>query len=93
LKKPTQRGKKFFLTSNLLPHNDKVRTYLRDIEPVIAMKPDALIMADPGLIMMVRRSGREVCDSPLGAGQHRELHATVKFWQRWAWRASFCRAS
>ncbi|MFY7905469.1 MAG: U32 family peptidase, partial [Burkholderiaceae bacterium] len=29
-----QRGKKFFLTSNLLPHNDKVRTYLRDIEPI-----------------------------------------------------------
>ena len=26
------RGKKFFLTSNLLPHNDKVRTYMRDIE-------------------------------------------------------------
>ena len=48
------RGKKFFLTSNLLPHNDKVRTYIRDIEPIIAMKPDALIMADPGLIMMVR---------------------------------------
>ena len=44
------RGKKFFVTSNLLPHNDKVRTYLRDIEPVIAMQPDALIMADPGQI-------------------------------------------
>ncbi|MBN4836358.1 U32 family peptidase, partial [Enterobacter hormaechei] len=25
------RGKKFYVTSNLLPHNDKVRTYLRDI--------------------------------------------------------------
>ena len=35
-------------------HNSKVRTYLKDIEPVIAMKPDALIMSDPGLIMMVR---------------------------------------
>ena len=31
---------------------------MADIEPVIAMKPDALIMADPGLIMMVRESGR-----------------------------------
>ena len=29
------RGKKFFVTSNLIAHNDKVRTYLRDIEPVI----------------------------------------------------------
>ena len=32
------RGKKFFVTSNLLPHNDKVRTYLRDIEPVIGRR-------------------------------------------------------
>ena len=47
-------GKKFFLVSNVLPHNAKVKTYLEDITPVIALKPDALIMADPGLIMMVR---------------------------------------
>ena len=25
------RGKKFFVTSNLIAHNDKIRTYLRDI--------------------------------------------------------------
>jgi hypothetical protein len=30
-----QRGKKFFVTSNLIAHNDKVRTYLRDIEPIV----------------------------------------------------------
>jgi len=35
------RGKKLFVTSNLIAHNDKVRTYLRDIEPIIALKPDA----------------------------------------------------
>ena len=49
-----------FVISNLLPHNDKVRTYLRDIAPVIAIRPDALIMADPGLIMMVRERWPEV---------------------------------
>ena len=47
-------GKKFYLTSNLMPHNSKVKTYIRDLEPVIELGPDALIMADPGLIMMVR---------------------------------------
>ena len=31
------RGKKFFVTSNLIAHNDKVRTYLRDLEPVVAL--------------------------------------------------------
>ena len=47
-------GKKFYLTSNLMPHNSKVKTYIRDLEPVIELGPDALIMADPGLIMMVK---------------------------------------
>ena len=33
------RGKKFFVTSNLIAHNDKVRTYLRDLEPVVRSRP------------------------------------------------------
>jgi len=76
-----ERGKKFFVTSNLLPHNDKVRTYLRDIEPVIAMKPDALIMADPGLIMMVRERWPEV-PIHLSVQANTVNWAAVKFWQR-----------
>ena len=27
--------------SNLIAHNDKVRAYLRDIRPIIELKPDA----------------------------------------------------
>ena len=75
------RGKKFFLTSNLLPHNDKVRTYMRDIEPVIAMGPDALIMADPGLIMMVREKWPEVAIH-LSVQANTVNYMAVKFWQR-----------
>jgi putative protease len=75
------RGKKFFVTSNLLPHNDKVRTYLRDIEPVIAMKPDALIMADPGLIMMVREKWPEM-PIHLSVQANTVNWAAVKFWQK-----------
>jgi putative protease len=76
-----QRGKKFFVTSNLLPHNDKVRTYMRDIEPVIALKPDALIMADPGLIMMVREKWPEVAIH-LSVQANTVNWAAVKFWQK-----------
>jgi putative protease len=79
------RGKKFFVTSNLLPHNDKVRTYLRDIEPVIALKPDALIMADPGLIMMVReRMEKDWPEVPihLSVQANTVNWAAVKFWQK-----------
>ena len=75
------RGKKFFLTSNLIAHNDKVRTYLRDIEPIIAMKPDAMIMADPGLIMMVKEKWPDQVIH-LSVQANTTNHATVKFWQK-----------
>ena len=75
------RGKKLFVTSNLLPHNDKVRTYLRDIEPIIAMHPDGLIMADPGLIMMVREKWPEV-PIHLSVQANTVNYAAVKFWQK-----------
>ena len=47
-------GKLFFLASNIAPHNSKLKTYIKDLEPIIDMRPDALIMSDPDLIMMVR---------------------------------------
>jgi putative protease len=75
------RGKKFFVTSNLIAHNDKVRTYLRDIEPVIACKPDAFIMADPGLIMMVKEKWPET-EIHLSVQANTTNYATVKFWQQ-----------
>src|SRR5210317_966646 len=51
IKEAHEQGKKFFLASNVIPHNSKVKTYLDDIAPIIELNPDALIMADPGLIM------------------------------------------
>ena len=75
------RGKKFFVTSNLIAHNDKVRTYLRDIEPVIACQPDAFIMADPGLIMMVKEKWPET-EIHLSVQANTTNWATVKFWQK-----------
>ena len=76
-----QRGRKFFVTSNLIAHNDKVRTYLRDIEPIVALKPDALIMADAGLIMQVREKWPEV-PIHLSVQANTTNWAAVKFWQR-----------
>ncbi|GJL74034.1 tRNA 5-hydroxyuridine modification protein YegQ [Nitrosomonas sp.] len=74
-------GKKFFVASNLMPHNAKVKTYLADMEPVIAMKPDALIMADPGLIMMVREKWPDV-PVHLSVQANTVNYMGVKFWQK-----------
>ncbi|MBY0377171.1 MAG: tRNA 5-hydroxyuridine modification protein YegQ [Gammaproteobacteria bacterium] len=74
------RNKLFFVASNLLPHNAKVKTYLADMEPVIEMKPNALIMADPGLIMMVREKWPEV-PIHLSVQANTVNYAGVKFWK------------
>ena len=74
------RGKKFFVASNISPHNAKVKTYMADMEPVINMKPDALIMSDPGLIMMVREKWPEM-PIHLSVQANTVNFATVKFWQ------------
>jgi putative protease len=73
-------GKQFFVASNLMPHNAKIKTYMADMEPVIAMKPDALIMADPGLIMMVRERWPEV-PIHLSVQANTVNWQAVKFWQ------------
>ncbi|MBT8126088.1 MAG: tRNA 5-hydroxyuridine modification protein YegQ [Gammaproteobacteria bacterium] len=73
--------RKFFLTSNLMPHNSKVKTYISDLEPVIELGPDALIMADPGLIMMVKDRWPEM-PIHLSVQANTVNYAAVKFWQR-----------
>ena len=52
---------------------------MQDIEPVIELKPDALIMADPGLIMMVREKFPEQ-EIHLSVQANAVNYAAVKFW-------------
>ena len=76
-----QLGKKFFIAANVIPHNAKVKTFLKDIEPVVAMKPDALIMADPGLIMMMRETHPHM-PIHLSVQANTVNYASVKFWKK-----------
>lgn len=74
-------GKHFYVVVNIQAHNAKLKTFIDDIRPVIEMNPDALIMSDAGMIMMVRE-----------AFPHQVIHlsvqanavnwATVKFWKQ-----------
>jgi putative protease len=74
-------GKKLYVVSNVLPHNRKVRTYLADMAPVVALKPDALIMADPGLIDMVRETWPEM-PVHLSVQANTVNFAAVRFWRK-----------
>ncbi|ASY78044.1 MULTISPECIES: prephenate-dependent tRNA uridine(34) hydroxylase TrhP [Pectobacterium] len=74
-------GKKFYVVVNIAPHNAKLKTFLRDLQPVIEMGPDALIMSDPGLIMLVRENFPQI-DIHLSVQANAVNWATVKFWQQ-----------
>ena len=74
-------GKQFFLVSNVLPHNVKVRSYLADMAPVVELRPDALIMADPGLIDLVRERWPEM-PVHLSVQANTVNFAAVRFWRK-----------
>ncbi len=74
-------GKKFFLATNVIPHNAKIKTFTKDLNPIIEMGPDALIMADPGLIMMAREAWPDM-PIHLSVQANTVNYAAVKFWQR-----------
>ncbi len=74
-------GRRFFLAVNVLPHNAKLATFLEDLAPVVALGPDALIMADPGLILLVREQWPEM-PVHLSVQANTMNHASVRFWAR-----------
>ncbi|OTG87453.1 U32 family peptidase [Acinetobacter sp. ANC 4558] len=75
------QGKKFYVVVNIQPHNSKLKNFIRDLTPIIEMQPNALIMSDPGLIMMVREYFPHV-DIHLSVQANAVNWATVKFWHK-----------
>lgn len=81
IKEAHMLNKKFFIVCNIYPHNSKVKTFLKDIRPIIEMQPDAFIMSDPGLIMMVKDRWPET-EIHLSVQSNVVNYATVQFWER-----------
>ena len=74
------QGKRFYVVANIFPHGAKIKTFLKDIAPVIALQPDALIMSDPGLILMVRENWPDM-PIHLSVQANTVNAAAVRFWK------------
>ncbi|WP_238067496.1 tRNA 5-hydroxyuridine modification protein YegQ [Pseudomonas shirazica] len=74
-------GKRFYVVVNIAPHNAKLKTFLKDLAPVIEMAPDALIMSDPGLIMLVCQHFPQM-PVHLSVQANTVNWASVQFWQQ-----------
>jgi putative protease len=75
------QGRRFYLAANVLPHGAKLRTFIDDLTPAVELGPDALIMADPGLILLVRERWPDL-PIHLSVQSNTTNAAAVRFWQR-----------
>ncbi|MCO4785935.1 prephenate-dependent tRNA uridine(34) hydroxylase TrhP [Marinomonas atlantica] len=73
------QGKKLYVATNIAPHNAKIKTFIKDMEPVVEMGPDALIMSDPGLMMLIKEKWPNM-PIHLSVQANAVNWATVKFW-------------
>ncbi|HRP70766.1 MAG TPA: U32 family peptidase [Turneriella sp.] len=75
------RGKKIYFTVNGIPRNSKIPGYSRYLKAMAELKPDGLIMADQGLIMITRD---ECPDLPVHISVQTNTinYASVEFWRR-----------
>ncbi len=73
-------GNKFYLVSNIFPHDNKIKSYVQNMAPVVALQPNAMIMSDPGLIMMVRETWPEM-EIHLSVQANTVNSAAVRFWK------------
>ncbi|EOQ96960.1 peptidase, U32 family [Leptospira wolbachii serovar Codice str. CDC] len=74
-------GKKIYFTVNNIPRNSKLPSYPKYLDQMAALKPDALIMADPGLILITKEAHPEI-DIHISVQANTMNYATVKFWKK-----------
>jgi len=74
-----QLGKKIYLTLNIFPHNRKLRSFREALEWMRDLKPDGIILSDPGSIYLAR----QICPLipiHLSTQANTVNWASVKFW-------------
>ncbi|MBV1862903.1 MAG: U32 family peptidase C-terminal domain-containing protein [Rhodobacteraceae bacterium] len=76
-----QHGKRAYLTLNLFSHNKDIPKLEEYIETVRKVKPDGLIIADPGVFQFVRERAPEL---PLHISTQSNVSSwlSVKFWEQ-----------
>ncbi|MGL1934992.1 MAG: U32 family peptidase C-terminal domain-containing protein [Fibrobacterales bacterium] len=73
-------GKKFYLTSNIIPHNIKINSFKENLSRYVEHKPDAIIMTDPGMIAYVKEKHPDQ-EVHLSVQANCTNWSTAKFWQ------------
>ena len=73
-------GKKFYLTSNVIPRNVKVEAFQKALLSALEYKPDALIVADPGFVGWLRKVSPET-EVHLSVQANTTNYLAASFWK------------
>ncbi len=73
-------GKKFYLTSNVIARNAKVEPFQKALLAALGLSPDALIVADPGIVSFVRKESPKT-PIHLSVQANTTNYLTAQFWQ------------
>ena len=74
-------NKRFYVVVNIAPHNAKLTHFVEHMAQIVALKPDALIVSDPGVIMLLRQHFPEQA-LHLSVQANTINWAALKFWQQ-----------
>lgn len=75
-------GKQVYVTANIFPHNSKLPSFVVYIKELLDLcQPDAWIMSDPGLIMLMMEHFPEQIVH-ISVQSNTLNYASVKFWQK-----------
>ncbi|MCB0422120.1 MAG: U32 family peptidase C-terminal domain-containing protein [Bdellovibrionales bacterium] len=74
-------GKKLYLTANIFARNVKINSFYKHLDEWAELKPDALIMSDPGLIGIVRERHPQI-PIHLSVQANCMNYESVRFWEK-----------
>ncbi len=74
------RGVRVYITLNIFAHNNRVTSSIDALRQIMPHKPDAVIMSDPGLIMLARQEFPDM-EIHLSTQSNTMNWAAVQFWK------------
>ncbi|TCO79082.1 peptidase U32 family protein [Marinisporobacter balticus] len=76
-----QRGKKVYVTLNIIPHNEELKELPGYLEKLSQMDVDAIILSDPGTLMIVQELAPNM-EIHLSTQANNTNYMSAKFWYK-----------
>ena len=75
------QNKKFYLTANIIPHNEDLDDFVDFLKHANELGPDALIVSDPGAVSLAKEFAPQI-PIHISTQANNVNYATVNFWHK-----------